>query len=134
MKPTRMLTTAAASAALGLLMTAPGFASDDEDGVRRAVVVDYSGRPPYDRRVEQVSTDAPAEFSRFEEDRAADLPKVGEMIMVVDTQGRPPFRRKVVEIDESNVTDFARFEEVDKPSEQATRRMGPPGKRNWRMR
>lgn len=90
--------------------------------VDRVWVTDYSGRPPFKRR----SVTA-AEFARFEEAKAVDLPVVGERLRVVSYQGRPPFRRQLVEIDANNVAEFARFEEV-KPASDERRRFGPPGK------
>lgn len=124
---------AAVAATLGLTASAASLAEDaDEQGARRALVTDFSGKPPFKRRYEQVPA-AEAEFARFEETRSADSPDVGEKIRVVDARGRPPFKRSVVEIDESNVVEFARFEEVAEPSQPA-RRPGPPGKGFGRFR
>ncbi len=91
----------------------------------RALVTDFSGKPPFQRKVVQVKDLSPTEFARFEEQRTAatvDSSQPGKRVLVTDFTGKPPFNRKWVTKDKQ--AEFARFEE-EKPS-RAKRRPGPP--------
>jgi hypothetical protein len=102
-------------------------ASAEESATKRVLVTDFSGKPPYQRRVSKESEAPVAEFARFEELSEAQRARIGKTVRVTEFRGKPPFRRSAVTLDESNMTEFARFEEVSKPSIRR-RRAGPPGK------
>jgi hypothetical protein len=124
MKRYRAATAAVAAALIGSLAGMAGAADENKAGVEgeRLWIVDYSGKPPFERRAVTA-----AEFARFEEAKRVDAPKIGERLRVANYQGRPPFRRQLVEIDANDVAEFARFEET-KPASDERRRFGPPGK------
>lgn len=93
----------------------------------RAVVTDFTGKPPFQRKVVKVKDLSATEFARFEELRTAaavDRSRVGKRVLVTDFSGKPPFNRKWVTVTEENATEFARFEE--EKTSPAKRRLGPP--------
>src|SRR5690606_34377512 len=98
----------------------------------RVMITDFSGKPPFKRRVVSVDTLSATELARFEEAVGAastvDEGRIGERVTVVDFRGRPPFKRKTIEIDAANVTELARFEEVSEERAEAPRRPRAPGK------
>jgi hypothetical protein len=113
------------SCALGVLATVGLGALSVSDAVAEKVIrqidentvsiTNFSGKPPFQRRIVAIDNLSAAEFARFEEMRAepaVDASRIGETITVVDYRGKPPFSRRVVEIDETNAVEFARFEEV----------------------
>ena len=110
--------------AFALLTSVAPASAADSSTVR---VVDFTGAPPFKRRV--VSQETEADFARFEQ--AA--PTVGERRRTVDFRGAPPHRRSVEVVTEADVAEFARFEE--EPAEaRRPRRSGPPGKMNSHRR
>ena len=119
MKTTHCLVALAAAAAL----TAPAIsqAADSNAGADEGarLVTDFSGKPPFKRRV--VASDSA---------EADTVPAVAEEgpVQVVDFRSAPPFKRRVVDADEIETADFARFEETDDAADDRSRRRGPPGK------
>ena len=106
------------AAALGALLVAGSATADvnirqlDAD---RVMVTDFSGKPPFKRRIVAIADLSPTEFARFEavtQEPAIDTARIGQRVQVVDFRGKPPFKRQTVEIDASNASTFARFEEV----------------------
>jgi len=129
---------------IGLTMASlpASFALADTGGPNNSAeivrAVDYSGRPPFRRRLEQRPLSEVTEFARFEESRTATEPtaddKAGDKLRVVNFRGRPPYRRSVVKVTESDTTEFARFEETSADNDtnnSQRRRSGPPGKSPW---
>jgi hypothetical protein len=98
-------------------------AADDSaaKSAEKVWVTDFRGKPPFARRA--VSA---AEFARFEEAKAAELPRVGERLHVVHARGRPPFRRELVDVDASNVTECA---SACRQSRQTAARLGASDRR-----
>ena len=97
----------------------------------RVMITDFSGKPPFKRRVLSPDDLATTELARFEEVDGADAANqglIGEQVRVVDFRGKPPFKRRVVEIDASNVTELARFEPVSGERADAPARPRFPGK------
>ena len=123
----------ALAAALTLGVAAPLAAAETivkQVDANSVLVVDYSGRPPFKRRVVEIDALSATELARFEERIGpveVDASRIGERISIADYRGKPPFRRRSVEIDASNAVEFARFEESD---EGDTRPFRPrfPGK------
>lgn len=118
-KRTARVWTLMAATGLGtaaLLAAAGATASESYrplDG-NRVMITDFSGKPPFKRRVVSVDELSDTQLARFEEVAApaVDESRVGERVTIVDYRGRPPFKRTTVEIDASNVTELARFEEA----------------------
>lgn len=105
----------------------PVYRQIDENTVS---ITDFSGKPPFRRRIVKIDDLTAAEFARFEEvagDIAVDGSRIGQTVTVVDFRGKPPFRRSTVQIDEDNLAEFARFEEVTETADKPRRR-GPPNK------
>jgi hypothetical protein len=97
----------------------------------RVMITDFSGKPPFKRRIVAVDDLSPAEFARFEAVTAEptlDRGRIGQRVTLVDFRGKPPFRRSVVEIDETNVAAFARFEEAEQTEARRPARTRAPGK------
>jgi hypothetical protein len=114
-------------AALALGVATPLVAAGDtvvkQIDANSVLVVDYSGRPPFKRRVVALDDLSVTELARFEEvtEPVVDTSRLGEKITVVDYRGKPPFKRRVEEIDASNAAEFARFEETTEVDERPIR-------------
>ncbi len=116
------------------LMAATGSATADEAVTElkngRVMITEFSGHPPFERRVLSRGDLSATELARFEEVSpvgAADESRIGERVTVVGFRGHPPFKRRVVEVEASNVTELARFEPVTE-ERAAPRRSRFPGK------
>ena len=88
---------------------APVIADDQEE--MTVWQIDYSGKPPYQRKAEKVKV---ADMARFETQDT-------ELVKVTDFSGKPPFKRNVEKL---RVVDLAQFETAEeKKFVPAPRRM-----------
>lgn len=92
MKASKILLT---GLALGSIMSA----SADDIGMTTVWTVDYSGKPPFKRKLETLPV---AELNRFETGKVTE-------VRTVDFRGKPPYARNRQVVD---VVDLARFEVV----------------------
>jgi len=85
-------------------------------------VVDYSGKPPFKRKVVSMSVNDVAQLESVGEE-AIEYVEVKEVIM----RGKPPYRRVTTMMP---VYDIAQLEVLEKQNEKQKRGTRPPFKRN----
>lgn len=119
MKLRYVLGTLITAISLGFTAQAMPVSSDDTIEVQ---VVDYSGKPPFKRKVVTMSVNDVAQLESVGQE-AIEYVEVKEVIM----RGKPPYRRTTTMMPVYDVAQLEMLEEEDDKQRRGTR---PPFKRN----